>query len=418
MGQKLTRLFPSGAVDLMIATAVAGGAGYLLTFVAGIELGPARYVAFGVLWSSLFFAVGALNGVQQEVARATRRAPTAGGTHVVRDVTLGLAAVAFLVAVGTSPLWVHLIFTSASLWLALPLALGLVGHTITTSLIGMLHGLHLVRMVAGIVIVDAALRLGLSVIALNLSRDITIVSWALVLPYLVTPVLVWAIARRKISYATIDVNRRTLLRNVGSTIVAAVASGALISGVSLLVAVAGRDTPPAAVGAVIFAINITRAPLIIVVAAMQNYVVVRLRDRADWLRILLRLAAGVAFGTLVFSVLIGIVGEGLFAYLLDGESVDPFLLALIAGSGGLVALMSLSGAAIIARGGHSMNTVGWLAAAATTATTLLIIPSFESAVSVGLVAGPLVGLLAHGAAIAIDYEPKVKSSADPPVPEF
>lgn len=170
------------------------------------------------------------------------------------------------------------------------------------------------------------------------------------LPYAVTPVLLWVITHKRLAHASIDVNRRTFLRNVGSTILAASASGAMISGISLLIAAAGRDVPSAHVGAILFAVNITRAPLIIVVAALQNYVVVRLRDRRDWLRVLLRLVAAVAAGTITFTVLIRVVGEQLFAFLRDGEPVNPSLLAIIAGSGGLVALMCLAGAAIIARG--------------------------------------------------------------------
>jgi len=418
MRQQLAKLLQSGAPDLIFATGVAGGAGYLLTLVAGVQLGPAHYIAFGVLWSSLFLAVGTLNGVQQEVARATRQASNGSGGRAVRDVVLGIATVAFLVTLGTYPWWGHLIFASASPWLALPLAVGLVGHTVATSLIGMLHGLRQTRLIAGVTSLDALLRFALVVVILSATRDLAAIAWALVLPYAVTPVLLWCLARKRLAHALVDVNRRALLRNAGSTILAAAASGAMISGISLLIAAAGRDAPPAHVGAVIFAVNITRAPLIIVVAALQNYVVVRLRDRVDWLRLLLRIVASVVIGTLAFTALIRLVGEQLFALLLRGEHVDPALLALITGSGGLVALMCLTGAAIIARGRHVANTAGWLVAAVATAVTLFALPGFDAAVSTALLVGPVAGLLVHAAAITFDRHPPVELSLEPVAAEF
>lgn len=418
MRRRLAGLVRSGAPDLIIATGIAGGTGYLITLVAGMQLGPADYVAFGVLWSSLFLTTGTLNGLQQEVARATRPRSDGSGGPVVRDVVLGIAAIVFVATLGTYPLWGHLIFTSASAWLALPLALGLVGHTIATALIGMLHGLRQVRLIAGIVILDALLRLVLVVVVLGVTHELPPVSWALVLPYAVTPLLLWTLARARLTHAHIDVNRRTLVKHAGSTILSAAASGAMISGISLLIVASGRDEPAAQVGAVIFAVNIIRAPLIIVVAAFQNYIVVRLRDRVDWLPLLLRIAVAIVFGMLAFTTFIRLFGEGLFSLLLHGEHIDPTLLALVAGSGGLVALMCLTGAAIIAQGRHSANTAGWIVAAMVTGVLLFTVPGFNVAVPAALLVGPVAGLVVHGMAIAFDRHPPVDSSPEPVTPAF
>lgn len=413
MRQRLAELLRSGAVDLIFATAVAGGSGYALTLLAGIELGPAQYVSFGVLWSSLFLVVGTVNGLQQEVARATSPAADGKGIGAVRDAVLVIALLVLLTTVATSPFWVPLIFKSSAWWLSIPIALGLVGHTIVTALIGMLHGLRQARIISLAVILDALLRLGLVIAALSLTHDLAPISWALIVPYALVPGLVWLWARRRLIHARVDVGSVALLRHAGTTLLAAAASGAMISGISLLIAGAGREAPAAHVGAVIFAVNITRAPLIIVVSALQNYVVVRLRDRADWRKVLLVAIGAVAGGTLVFSSLVALFGAQLFSFLLHGERIDPVLLALITGSGGLVALMSLTGAALIARGRHTANTTGWLAAAVATGLILFMVPAFDAAVCSALLAGPLIGLAVHVGTIARESQRPVEGPSAP-----
>jgi hypothetical protein len=404
MRQRLEALWASGATDLVVATGVAGGAGYLLTLLAGIELGPSKYVLFGVLWSSLFFTVGTLNGLQQEIARATRPSTTEAGRqgHVVRDVVAGVATVVAIAVLATGPAWVPAVFGTSDWWLAFPIAIGLAGHAITTSLVGMLHGLRQSRLIAGAVILDGLLRLGLVLAVLSSSHALAPISWALVLPYFVMPFLIWIAAGRRLRRSTVDSDRPGLIRHIASTLVAAAASGAMVSGISLLVAAAGRSEPAAHVGATIFAINITRAPLIIVVVALQNLIVVRLRDHRDWRRILAVILGAVAMATVALSGAAGVVGPTAIAFLLHGEGLYPFELVVIVGSGGLVAMMSVTGAAVLARGRHSLYTLGWILAAGTTVITLLAIPGFDRALTISLLAGPAVGLVIHALAIAFD----------------
>jgi hypothetical protein len=422
MQERIAPLFRSGVIELVIATGVAGAAGYALTLLAGIELGPASYVSFGVLWSSIFFAVGTLNGLQQEVARATRSASTGFRSAVVRDVTLGIAALVFFSVLSTSALWVPRVFALGAWWLALPIALGLAGHTITTSLVGMLHGLRQTRLIALAVVVDAILRLCTVLVAIDLTHDLGPVSWALICPYLLMPFVIWARGAKRFKSATIDVNRLELVRHSVATLIAAAASGVLISGISLFIAAAGSTTAATRVGAVIFAVNVTRAPLIIVVGALQNLIVVRLRDRTLWLPLFLQLSLIVALATVVLTVLAGLVGKAAIALLLRGAMIEPALMCVIVASGGLVALMTVSGAAIIARGRHTANTAGWIVAAFTTVVAFFVLPTFDLALPAGLIAGPVAGLLVHASAIAVAISRRGQSTAtvspEPRDPEF
>jgi hypothetical protein len=62
---------------------------------------------------------------------------------------------------------------------------------------------------------------------------------------------------------------------------------------------------------------------------------------------------------------------------------------------GLVALLTLSGAASLALERHAVYVVGWVAATAVTVTVLLLPGSMETRTVVALVAGPLVGIPVH-----------------------
>jgi len=417
MRRRSSGVVRSGALDLIFATGVAGGAGYALTLFAGVELGPEGYVGFGVFWSSLFFAVSTLNGLQQETARATHPDPRGRGAAVVRDVTAGLASFVFVVTLVSSPLWFPFIFDSSPWWIAVALAFGLAGHTIVTAEIGMLHGIRQTRLIALATGFDALLRLAVVFFALTATHDLGPISLAVVLPYVVLPVLIWVVARGRLQAVTVDTDRWTLTRNVGSTLLAAGASGAMISGISLLIAAAGRAEPAGHLGAIIFAINITRAPLILVVGALQNFIVVRLRDRLDWRGVLVRLVLMVGAAGAVLAAVAAPVGPTVIAHLLNGHKLDPTLSAVIVGSGGLVALMSVTGAAIIARGRHSGNAAGWMVAAASTVVLLFVVPNFDAALPLALILGPSAGLVVHAVAILLDRQLPAGVSPLPVVPE-
>ena len=66
-GRRLT-----GLTTILIATAIAGVASYAVTILIPNQIGLAEYAIFAVFWSTLYFVVGALGGIQQEVTRATR----------------------------------------------------------------------------------------------------------------------------------------------------------------------------------------------------------------------------------------------------------------------------------------------------------------------------------------------------------
>jgi len=108
----------SGPISILIATAVGGGAGYLLTILVGVRLGAEGYAPFAIFWSTLYLVIGALAGIQQEVARAARVKTNFRGQPIARNfAVVGSLSVGFF-AVASAPLWQPVIFQgeSWSLW--------------------------------------------------------------------------------------------------------------------------------------------------------------------------------------------------------------------------------------------------------------------------------------------------------------
>ncbi|MCU1443148.1 MAG: hypothetical protein JWQ59_1298, partial [Cryobacterium sp.] len=62
----------TGFTRILVATAIAGIAAYVVTWVVPRIIGGVDYKVFAVFWASMYLVVTALSGIQQEVTRATR----------------------------------------------------------------------------------------------------------------------------------------------------------------------------------------------------------------------------------------------------------------------------------------------------------------------------------------------------------
>jgi hypothetical protein len=111
------------------------------------------------------------------------------------------------------------------------------------------------------------------------------------------------------------------------------------------------------------------------------------------------LAAGLASG-LGVVVAAWMLGPPIL-HLALGEAfrTSPEQAAMLAGSGVLLAAMSVTGTVLVVRQGHQSELAGWTAALIVTATLLWAPAPFELRTTLALVVGPLVGLLVHGGAL-------------------
>lgn len=391
---------------VLFATAVAGVLGYLIQVGAPALLTERDYIAFSVVWSTVYLCGAAMTGVQQEVARAARPRRTPDAPTIptsLRTFTL-LAAVPVLVV--STGLAVWLSQTSVSVpaaALVATLGVALVGYLLTSVLAGVLYGLHLWRLVATLVVVDAVLRALLLGVALVLRLPPVWLATAIAVPFGLAVLVTWLLARsRVVGGFALDVSLRALSGNVVSTVGSSASSGLMISGLPLVLGIAGAGEPESVVGALIMAITLSRAPIIVPVVALQSFLISAVfRDRGSAApgRMLV-LLAGAAGATAVLSVLAGLIGPTVIEVVSAGAfSVSAATMATIVASAGAVALMSVTGAALVGARRHVANLLGWGAAAAATVMCVLVPGDFTVRVLVALAVPAVLGLALHVVAL-------------------
>jgi O-antigen/teichoic acid export membrane protein len=390
----------SGAVKVVIATAIGGGSGYVLTVIAGKALGAEGYATFAVFWSALYLVISAISGIQQEVARATH--PVEPGVlrpPVARNFALFAATLILLIALVTSAFWSPAVFPTGGASLVVPLAVGLAFYAVVAVLSGVFYGLELWRFIAAMISIDGLMRLAIFSVVILFTHDLVPIAWGIVTPFVVTPALVWFFARRRVvSRFELDVGYRTLTWNVARTIVGAAATGILISGFPLLLGATSASDSRASIAALIFATNLTRAPIVIVVLALQSYLVIFFRTRLArvWPSIAV-IAAAIAGVTGVVTLLVALLGPWALGTFFGADYVLPAgVLAALVSSAGAVALLCATGPALLALQRHGWYTAGWVAAAAVTVGMLILPLPLTERTILALWVGPVAGLLVHG----------------------
>lgn len=388
---------------ILLATAVAGALGYLIQVAAPRLLADSAYVAFSVIWSTVYLGVAAMSGVQQEVSRGSRRSTDHAPNTVLRTFTL-CAAGAVILAVLVLSVWLSLTtLPMPLLGLASVLTVAFIGYLVNAVLSGVLYGLQLWRGVALITILDAVLRTVFLALAFVLAADPVWLGFGIAFPFGLSFGLAWIVLRRRVvGRFTLDVDIRSLSRNVLSTVGAAACSGVMISGLPLLLGVTSATVPASVLGSLIMAINLTRAPIVVPVMALQSYLISAVfRDRGRIRATRLFGILGAALGVMtVLSSVAFLIGPWLITTISSGAfEIEPILIAVVVFSAGLVALMCITGPALVATGRHSANVVGWAVAAALTAVCLLMPLPFDARSMLALTLPAVVGLVIHSIAL-------------------
>jgi len=395
-GRRLT-----GLTTILIATGIAGVASYAVTILIPNQIGLAEYAIFAVFWSTLYFVVGALGGIQQEVTRATRPVSARSYPQPTRARRFGIIAgvLAFAAIVGTAPLWVGAVFPAQGWSLVWPLAVGAASFVMIAVLAGSLYGVAAWIPLALMIALDAVLRLVALSITLAVTHDIVALAWATAAPFPVTLLVLWPFIRPYIvGRSQLDVRYGALTWNVASTIVASSATAMMVSGFPLLLGLTSHSEPPAILGMFIVTITLTRAPLIVVALSLQSYLVVHFRDEvAHFWRYLLRLLGLLVAGGALLAVAGALLGPAVYHLLFPHKlQPDAAFFAILVSSSALVAALCITAPAILARSKHSVYSAGWIVAALATIGALLLPLDFATRTIAALVAGPILGLVVHG----------------------
>lgn len=397
--------FLQGFSSLLIATVIAGVAGYIVTWLIYREVGPAQYAQFAIFWSALYLIIGGLSGIQQEVTRgsSTRRIIGRSTTPVARTFTVLAAALITILILATAPLWSIGVFGASWMNFSLPLALGAGSYVVVAVISGSLYGVSNWMLLALSISLDAIIRLVLVSISSLFMPELKYLTWAVVIPFFLVPLLLLHLLFRALkNKVTLDVGLRELSWNSARTVLAAMTTALIVSGYPLLLGLTASNIEASLMGELIFVITITRAPLIVIFTALQSFFLIRFKVPVMEMRKNLFLILAVVMGiTVLVSIISGFIGVEAFQLITNREmSVSGLFISLLVISSGIIACLSVTGAALLSRSKHSYYLFGWVCAGVLTVMILMLPVSTTDKVELSLIAPPLLGLVVHILGIA------------------
>ncbi|MET0862058.1 MAG: hypothetical protein ABW091_13635 [Microbacterium sp.] len=393
----------SGLRNILVATAIAGILGYVVQLLAPALLASDEsYITFSVYWSTMYLFVAALSGVQQEITRGAREVDGGAPRSPLGRYTIIVAAVSLSAVIVMAALLGPLILPGSTVVLAAALGVGVIGYILVAVLGGVLYGLRLWAAVAALTISDALFRAVLVVVGLLAGWSAELIAFAISIPFGLAFLAVWLGVRRAVSgRVVLDVPLRRMLTNTLGTVLAAAAMGVLMNGLPTLLGITSREADPAVLAGLILAITVTRAPIVVPLLALQSYFLSILRGRGPVLRRRIFIALGVtAAGVAVLSCAAALVGPWAIGVISGGRfTISAAMMATITAGAGLVAMMCITGPALLAQDRHVPYAAGWVVAAALTPIALLLPIALDARVALTLLVPPVVGLTVHLVAI-------------------
>jgi hypothetical protein len=359
--------------------------------------------AFQLFWAALFGSFGVLTGLTMETTRSVAAGPAPAG-HRPRLRVVQVAGTAFLVVAliggASGPFWGRTLApgTDHPTWaLAGAVVAGAVGYAVQAVLTGALMGARRWRTYAWITLAESTLRL-IALLACLFSHSGLlgyVYATALAEFAWIAVVLCSRSARDALGFI-FDVGAKTFLRRAAGAMAGQGSSALLVVGFPLLLNMTTSAAVIATAGPLLFALALTRTPLMVPLTALQGVAVSHFtRRRGDGLK-----AAGRILGLVA---LVGVAGSGL------AWSIGPWLLHLIA-PGYAVAGSTLAGLTLGATGVAELTLTGvlcqsgalyraylsgWVVAVLVAVAVLLCPFDLTTRTIAALVIGPGIGAVVH-----------------------
>jgi O-antigen/teichoic acid export membrane protein len=395
-----------GAAGVGLASAISALSGYLILVITARVLGPERNADFLLFWALMFGIFGILGGLQQETTRSVRSAelgtlPSQRPVHVLPvSLLVGFGAAAVVGA--TSVLWSAPALGSGSWPVVIALCVAVPAFAGDSALVGALAGHGSWRVYSAVVASEAIARL-LFVVLVALAGATThgleIASAAAAAVWIVFSVV--SSAGRRAARATGDGDRGQFLTSSGQAMVAAASSAVLVVGFPVLLRLTSSDLEWVTAAPLLLAISLTRAPLLMPLNAYQGVAIAHFTSEQDrGMALLLRPAAAIvgvgALGAAGAYVLGPFIMVALFG---PAYHVGGLLLAGLTLAAACLALLTLTGSAVLAAGRHKAYAVGWFLGCVASVTLLMTGLPLDSRSVLSLCVGPLVGIGIHLSAL-------------------
>lgn len=387
-----------GAVRVGIAALIAGVLGLVLTSLVARTIGAAATAGFTAFWSSMYFVVGSLAGIQQEITRAAHPVSGERGATPLQRYAIVVAGVVALVVLALSPLWTVRVFGSAEGWMLAPaLAVAAAGYVFVAIVGGVLYGLTLWNQIAVLIVGDSLIRFLAVCVCLAFTRDVVALAWTVAVPFGLTLLIVWPYIRRGLpgSFA-IDVPLRVLSGNIAKAVAGSLATAVLVSGTALAIVVTSPDVDPSYVGSFVFAVVVLRAPIMVAVQALQSFLVLHFRNPDGRRRFAATIMLAIVLAGSAFAVVAALLGDLVLAWVFGSDFVlGPWPLAVIVASSALMGVLFVTGPYAVATRRHLVYAIGWVVAAVVSIGLLLLPLDFGTRTALALLLGPATGIATH-----------------------
>lgn len=411
------QLKASGAAGVGMAGIVVAAAGYAVLFIAARTLSLEDSTQFLTFWALLFALIGITGGIANETTRAVRaglRSATephsadVARPRVVR-VGLGVGAVLAVVILATAPLWGSRILPQDTVLGVVLVAVAVFLFSGHASLTGALAGMGRWPLYARVVSLESVVRLALVIIVAIISASLLgfMVASAVATGAWLIAAGVSARTRQSLDVRA-DRPLRDYVSGIGYAMVASLSTAALVVGYPVLIRLTTPDDVYVAAAPLLMAISLTRAPLLLPLNAFQGVAITHFIENADRRGGTLLKVVGIILGVgVVGAGLAALIGPWLLQFMLGEDYiVTSALLAGLTMAGALLALVTLTGTAVLALGRHVYYSAGWAVASIVALLILLVPIGLEERVVTSLCVGPLVGVAVHGCALVRARAPR------------
>lgn len=386
-------------ISVLTATAISGAAGYFVLWYVPFFAGFNVASPFVLFWSFLFFLVGVASGVQQETSRAVISRESSwinpkGFNLRIGFLFLSISGLFILTVLGAQ----QFVFdsTESQNFLA-PLLFGVVGYISLAVLTGIQYGTLNFGFVAIGLLIESLSRLILIVISLSTSR-IEDLYWAVSSPFWFSSLALFIVfILRNNSRIYIDVTFIQLFINSLKTIFASLSIAIMMSGFPLIIFYFSQGISQDQTSFLVVISSFFRAPLMIAALALQSLLIVYFRKIAPNANIkMIRIVVWIGAVGFILCCFTGFWGGQLTKLIFPNSGdiyFDSYVYISLVLSSAILAAITVTGAAALARAKHSQYLAGWLIAATLTVFSAIIPMNFALHMATTLLLGPVCGLV-------------------------